>query len=123
MGRETLRSRIRYHFRGNAEGSTLRLTLGCLLEPTLGTRLRRVGSGRRHTFADREAALSAWMASHAAVTWRATPKPWVAEAHLISTLTLPLNLDQNTHHPFAEKLLALRSAARRRADALPVWSS
>jgi hypothetical protein len=63
------------------------------------------------------------MASHAAVTWHATPKPWVAEAHLISTLTLPLNLDQNTHHPFTEKLLALRSAARRRADGLPVWSS
>jgi hypothetical protein len=39
---ETLRSRIRYHFRGNAEGSTLRLTLGCLLEPILGTRLGRV---------------------------------------------------------------------------------
>jgi hypothetical protein len=29
--RQTLRSRIRYHYRGNADGSTLRLTLGCLL--------------------------------------------------------------------------------------------
>jgi hypothetical protein len=28
--RQTLRSRLRYHFRGNAEGSTLRLSLGCL---------------------------------------------------------------------------------------------
>jgi hypothetical protein len=27
--RQTLRSRVRYHYRGNAEGSTLRLTLGC----------------------------------------------------------------------------------------------
>ncbi|MFG1711241.1 GIY-YIG nuclease family protein [Nonomuraea sp. M3C6] len=29
--KQNLRSRVRYHFRGNAEGSTLRLTLGCLL--------------------------------------------------------------------------------------------
>lgn len=29
--RSTLRQRVRYHYRGNAEGSTLRLTLGCLL--------------------------------------------------------------------------------------------
>src|SRR4051794_14767763 len=28
--RQTLRSRIRSHFRGNASGSTLRLSLGCL---------------------------------------------------------------------------------------------
>src|SRR4051812_32113265 len=29
--RQTLRTRVRYHFRGNAYGSTLRLTLGSLL--------------------------------------------------------------------------------------------
>src|SRR4029434_4988939 len=34
--KETLRSCIRYHFRGNAYGSTLRLTFGCLLTGTLG---------------------------------------------------------------------------------------
>jgi hypothetical protein len=32
--RQTLRSRLRYHFRGNAEGSTLRLSLGCLYRRT-----------------------------------------------------------------------------------------
>src|SRR6516165_3685858 len=48
--RQTLRSRIRYHFQGNAEGSTLRLTLGCLLARELGITLRRVGSGKRMTF-------------------------------------------------------------------------
>lgn len=47
--RQTLRSRIRYHFRGNAAGSTLRLTLGCLLSSELGIALRRVGSGDRFT--------------------------------------------------------------------------
>ncbi|WP_420481527.1 GIY-YIG nuclease family protein [Actinopolymorpha pittospori] len=34
---QNLRTRVCYHFRGNAEGSTLRLTLGCLL----GLELRR----------------------------------------------------------------------------------
>jgi hypothetical protein len=33
--RSTLRKRIRTHYRGNAEGSTLRRTLGCLLASTL----------------------------------------------------------------------------------------
>jgi len=41
---------MRDHFTGNAEGSTLRLTLGCLLSETLNIKLRRVGRGKRHTF-------------------------------------------------------------------------
>ena len=40
---QTLWNRIRYHFNGNAESSTLRLTLGTLLAKTLGIELRRVG--------------------------------------------------------------------------------
>jgi hypothetical protein len=59
---QTLRKRIRYHYTGNAAGSTLRLTLGCLLAERLGIQLRRVGSGQRLTFAAGEARLSAWMA-------------------------------------------------------------
>ena len=46
----TLRSRLRQHYALNAEGSTLRLTLGCLLAARLGIELRRVGSGARMTF-------------------------------------------------------------------------
>ena len=59
--RQTLRTRVRYHYRGNAYGSTLRLTLGCLLADQLGIELRRVGSGTRLTFGDGEQALSEWM--------------------------------------------------------------
>src|SRR5262245_55522729 len=50
---QSLWHRIRYHYRGNAEGSTLRLTLGCLLAKELGLELRRVGSGRRLTSSGR----------------------------------------------------------------------
>ena len=53
------------YYGGNAEGSTLRRTLGCLLAEQLGIELRRVGSGRRFTFLRGEQALSGWMAQNA----------------------------------------------------------
>src|SRR4051812_32828899 len=43
--RSTLRQRLRTHFAGNAEESTLRRTLGCLLGEELGIQPRRVGNG------------------------------------------------------------------------------
>ena len=59
-----LRQRITYHYNGNAEGSTLRKTLGVLLADELGIELRRVGSGTRRTFGQRgESLLSNWMAN------------------------------------------------------------
>jgi hypothetical protein len=51
--RQSLRSRLQYHMRGNAEGSTLRLTLGCLLAEELDIELRRVGHGKRLTLTRR----------------------------------------------------------------------
>ena len=120
---QTLRSRIRYHYRGNAEGSTLRLTLGCLLEDRLATRLWRVGSGTRRTFGDGEQKLSEWMANNACVVWHAIAEPWVLEKQLIATVSLPLNLDQNRNHAFHARLSALRKEAKARANGSPVWSA
>jgi hypothetical protein len=118
---QTLFHRLRYHMHGNAYGSTLRLTLGCLLAEKLGIQLRRVGSGTRRTFAIGEAKLSAWMEENAAVCWMETSQPWVIEADFIAATSLPLNLDQNHNHPFYASLTALRATAKRRADELPVW--
>ena len=84
---QNLRTRVRYHFRGNAEGSTLRLTLGCLLEAELGTELRRVGSGRRMTFGPAEAKLSDWIRENARVVWTEHAEPWVLEDALIKRLS------------------------------------
>jgi len=67
--RQSLRSRIRHHYRGNAAVSTLRLTLGCLLSEKLGIELRRVGSGRRMTLSAGEQILSEWMRQNAFVCW------------------------------------------------------
>jgi hypothetical protein len=118
---QTLRNRIRNHYRGNAAGSTLRLTLGSLLAGPLGIGLRRVGStGSRMTFSYGEAALSAWMAEHARVCWVIDPHPWLTEAHLIADLILPLNLDQNTHGSFHAQLKYARAEQRLQAHALPV---
>jgi hypothetical protein len=87
---QNLRKRIRYHFRGNAAGSTLRLTLGSLLAADLGLQLRRVGSGNRLTFSDGEAVLSEWMGKHARVCWYVDPSPWLIESKIIAELMLPL---------------------------------
>ena len=116
----TLRQRMRDHFNGNAEGSTLRLTLGCLLSEALNVRLRRVGSGRRHTFTNPgEIILDKWMARHARVAWAAVEKPWVVEKSLLSTVSLPLNL-QGNNHPFVPTLRGSRRAAKQAALILPI---
>ncbi|MGP3772728.1 GIY-YIG nuclease family protein [Streptomyces sp. SDT5-1] len=114
---QNLRKRVRYHYRGNAAGSTLRLTLGCLL----GLELRRVGSGKRMTFGKAgETTLSLWMAENARVCWIEHGEPWVLESKLISELDLPLNLDQNRHNAFHGRLKDLRAEARQRARELPI---
>lgn len=117
--RQTLYHRIRYHYRGNAEGSTLRLTLGCLLGERLGIQLRRVGSGKRMTFGEGEQVLSAWMAENAFVSWVVTEEPWRVEAGVIRTTCVPLNLDQNRAHPFHAALSAMRHEAKARASGTP----
>lgn len=120
MSEETLSSRIRFHYLGHAEGSTLRLTLGCLLEGELGTVLRRVGTGKRMTFGPAEARLSTWMSENAAVTWVEVETPWLIEKHLIQNLCLPLNIEGNSNHAFYAGLRAIRSRGRKRARQLPI---
>ena len=118
--RETLRTRIRTHYTGNAEASTLRKTLGCLLADDLGIELRCVGSGTRMTFLAGEQTLSTWMAEHALVSWVTHAQPWELEDELIAALDLPLNLLGNGRHVFHPELSRIRSVAVRRAKALPV---
>lgn len=114
---QNLRKRIRNHFRGNAEFSTLRLTLGSLLASEIGIQLSRTSSGKSRTFGTKgEDVLSAWMADNAFVCWHTHPEPWVEEGSLIANLDLPLNLSGNSQHPFARTLSEIRAIARRGAD-------
>jgi hypothetical protein len=120
--KQSLWHRIRYHYSGNAEGSTLRLTLGCLLADQLGIQLRRVGSGNRMTFGPGEVKLSEWMAQNAFVTFHVCECPWELEAELLQTVSLPLNLDQNRNHTFHSVLSEARRLAKTRARELAVLS-
>lgn len=120
---QNLRKRIRYHYRGNAEGSTLRQTLGVLLTDRSNYSLRRVGTGKRMTFTHLgEQWLDAWMEANAFVTWTEHPEPWTVEAGVFARLSLPLNLQDNRHHPFQARLSAMRVEAKRRAAAEPIAS-
>ena len=110
---KNLRTRImNCHFRGSADNSTLRLTLGCLLQEALPVKLSRTWRGR-WTFGRRgERLLSEWMRLHARVAWvllhdQAVDWPAMkgekdaqvldrAEKRLIKSFRLPLNLRHNT---------------------------
>jgi len=121
--RENLYKRVRYHYTGNAEGSTLRLTLGCHLAQTLGIELRRVGSGTRLTFTPSgEVALSEWMARHARVAVLAHSAPWELEPSLISAISVPLNIDHNSANPYYPRNRALRAQHRAAARSRPTWT-
>ncbi len=114
---QTLRKRIGTHFRGNAEGSTLRLTLGVLL----GLELRRVGSGARRTFTHAgEQWLDKWMDLNALVAWHEHPEPWRIEHDVLKRLSCPLNIDGNREHPYAASLSIRRRHAKALASALPI---
>lgn len=112
QSRQNLRTRIRYHLKGNAEGSTLRRTLGVLLAEESGYPLRRVGSGRRITLTHLgEQWLDEWLDENALVFWRPQPEPWVLERQLLQAVSCPLNIQDNRHHPFNAVLREARSAA------------
>lgn len=113
--KSTLRDRLRQHLRGNAAESTLRLSLGSLLTGDLGLVLQRSGKSGRLTFGAGEQRLSSWMAEYTRITWIVADAPWILEERLIDQLSLPLNLQGNDAHPFADTLHAARRAARERA--------
>ena len=114
--RQTVRARIVNHYDGNAEGSTLRRSLGCLLAARLGITLHRVGNGKRVTFCAGERVLSDWMAENAFVCWTEDREPWIVEEQLIAALDVALNLRGNARHPFHPVLTNARAEAKAAAN-------
>ena len=113
---QNIRKRIKSHYQGNAEGSTLRLTLGVLLAGKSGFPLRRVGSGKRMTLTHvGEQWLDTWMQGNALVCWIEHPDPCAMEKEILQALSLPLNLQDNQAHPFWAELSDLRKEAKRSA--------
>ncbi|WP_323183900.1 MULTISPECIES: GIY-YIG nuclease family protein [unclassified Streptomyces] len=114
---QNLRKRVRYHYRGNAAGSTLRLTLGCLL----GLELRRVGSGKRMTSGKAGEAAMSYGPKHAGelASCPSAPRPTgsclgpseVAQGHPMTTDSdYSPGVDQRPH---LRKPWSARSPARR----------
>ena len=119
--KKNLRKRITNHYRGNAEGSTLRRSLGVLLTEESDFPLRRVGSGKRMTFTHLgEQWLDKWMEKNAFVSWVTHEKPWELEEVLLDTLSLPLNSKGNKDHSFADTLSQFRKDAIHQAKKMPV---
>ena len=119
--KQHLRKRIKTHFSGNAEGSTLRLTLGALMKEQSGFPLRRVGSGKRMTFIHLgEQWLDAWMEKNAFISWVKHEAPWEVEGEIFHSVSLPLNIQDNDHHRFVQRLSSLRGDARRIAREMPI---
>lgn len=118
--RANLKTRIRTHYSGNAEGSTLRRTLGILLATESNYPLRRVGSGTRTTFTHSgEQWLDRWMEQNARVSWIADEEPWLLEGILIANIPLPLNIQDN-NHAFKPILSAMRSKAMAEAKIMEI---
>ena len=118
---QNLRKRVRTHFKGNAEGSTLRRTLGVLLEHDSGFPLRRVGSGKRMTFTHLgEQWLDSWLEENAFVNWIVHPEPWHVEHNILKQFNFPLNLQDNDHGSFAKELAGLRKTAFLKATEMPI---
>lgn len=120
--KSTLKTRLRTHYFGNAEGSTLRRTLGILLAQQSGFPLRRVGSGKRMTFTHLgEQWLDQWMSENTRISWLLDSEPWVVEENVLHTVALPLNLKGN-EHAFKSTLSILRKEAISQARSLEIAS-
>ncbi|GBF25049.1 hypothetical protein MnTg02_00078 [bacterium MnTg02] len=116
-----LRDRLQTHYCGNAEGSTLRRTLGILLADKSDFPLRRVGSGIRMTFTHLgEQFLDDWMEENAFACWVEHPAPWKLEKQLLESLSCPLNIQKNSDHLFAGELKRMRKEAIRQAREEPI---
>jgi hypothetical protein len=117
----SLLSCVSRNYRGSAAGSSLRRTLGILLEEKSGFPLLRGASGERSILTPAgERWLDDWMEMNVFVGWTAHPEPWMIEYELLLKLSLPLNISHNGHHPFNSALRRIRFDALQRARALPI---
>ncbi len=111
--KNNIRNRIRGHMNGNSYGSTLRLSLGCLLSSELNITLNKYGSSIH--FGDGEERLSEWISHNAFVTFQTCEEPWDVEEEAINTLLLPLNIRDNENSVFKKPLEAIRKNAKKMA--------
>ncbi len=107
----TLFDRIRFHLRGNAERSTFRFSVGCLVRDLISIQL--CCSEKSRTWGSTgERALSEWIAANVLVCWAVHPSPWEVEEELLRRYCVPLNIKHNPTNVFRRDLKALRRQAK-----------
>ena len=116
-----LRNRLGdHHLGGNERRSTICQTLAALMPEVAGQCLEKLERGKVkfHTSAQGVTKIQEWLDVHVSACWMTHPDPGALEKVLIGEYDLPLNLEFNSHHPFASRLAELR--AKRRSTALRV---
>ena len=115
LSNNTIRSRLRSHFKGNASSSTLRLSLGCLLAIELNLKLQKTGRTERLTFGVGENALTEWMNENCRITWMLHEAPWEIENKLLLKAYFPLNIKGNSRNTYGSALSELRNNFKKMA--------
>lgn len=106
-----LKKRLETHLEGTARRSTLRYSLGALLDDELHLEVVPEGE-KKLSFGDTEPALTKWIREHGHVAWMEHEKPWEIEEGLIHLLHPPLNLAKNPENPFRKILKKKRKILR-----------
>ncbi len=110
----TLSSRVRgQHINGNTGSSTFRLSLASLLFEREGWQpLQR--KKKAVLSSEDNAALREWQQENAALCWCVFDEPWAGttEGDVIAEMKPPLNLAENSSHPFHETMTATRRHLR-----------
>ncbi|MBN2211941.1 MAG: hypothetical protein JW709_11145 [Sedimentisphaerales bacterium] len=110
---------INKHLMGNADISTLRFSLGCLLRDKLCIDLiRKEGTKESVWFGeDGEKKLSLWIVEHARIAWLEYSNPKEIEDAAINIYgdVLPLNIEGNLKHKFPRQLRELRTTLKNKA--------
>jgi len=117
----SLRDRIyNQHINGNAEGSTLRFSLGILLRRKGSLlELKRKGIIKKHIEWSNEDDLTEWICDNALVAWIEHKRPWIVEESAVKNLghLLPLNIEHNKGNSFAQELNRERKSLKNEAGA------
>lgn len=114
---EGLIDRLRIqHLKGNAFGSTLRRSIGCLLSDQLQLRLYRHGKAT-HFGKNGERILSDWLIQHAQVAWLTDESSVCTETAIFNAYgqLLPLNIKDNPNNKFRSTLKEIRRRMKRAA--------
>lgn len=86
-----LERRISQHFERTARQSTLRLSVGSLLQGTLRLQILPL-PGNRQSFGDTEEILSEWFGEHARVAWIESSERHSLKSSLLRIYSPPLNV-------------------------------